>query len=752
MSDDERNVSLPEPQRGPESGIIPRHESSPMRSLGVPAPQLRAAPHHRDAAPKQAFNAQFVLFALARWWKVAGPVGVLLACGAAAIVHITFKPQYESVAWLRIYERKPVMAFVERDQDSRLFVENQIAYMKSELVMAPLLSQPQIARIPEIAASSDPTSYLAKQVSVSSMGRSELFTIKYQSTSPENAQKVVNAVATQYFEMHNKRDKANSESVIKKLDEELKRRKPDIEQLRKQLRFLTKEAAGKDPYAATKTPSAIAAHPLAEIQAQMTEVEVQQELLKAEIAALEEAVDPVGGASDAAIDVRVNQNAAVQELNGILFSMRETLKGIEKASTKGQEDPKYKEQLEKIESQEAALASLRDALREPARAELEASAANAFNERLAAMKSELAQLTLRWGILDRRYKTLLQDAELFSDETIQLEFARADLDRAESVYYLIAERMVKLQTEQGARPRVEWEQEAGLPRAPVNSATKKMMMVALPAFLFPFALAVLWELLVRRVSDRHQLEEQSNLPVVGEVATLPVRSFSARGLMNRASGRGAHMFEESVDGLRTCLILSEEMRDKKVIVIASATSQEGKTSIAAQMAVSIARATNELTLLVDGDMRSPDLHNVFDVPLEPGLSDVLERKSPLDDAIVTSWSNRMHVLPAGKLRVSPHKLLGNGVLENLLAELKLRYRYIIIDTPPVLAAAESLVLARAADATLLCAKRDFSRMEQVKAACQRLIASGARPVGTVLNGVPPRAYAYHYGSYEYSRD
>jgi len=146
------------------------------------------------------------------------------------------------------------------------------------------------------------------------------------------------------------------------------------------------------------------------------------------------------------------------------------------------------------------------------------------------------------------------------------------------------------------------------------------------------------------------------------------------------------------------------------------------------------------------------LHNVFDVPLEPGLSDVLERKSPLDDAIVTSWSNRMHVLPAGKLRVSPHKLLGNGVLENLLAELKLRYRYIIIDTPPVLAAAESLVLARAADATLLCAKRDFSRVEQVKAACQRLIASGARPVGTVLNGVPPRAYAYHYGSYEYSRD
>jgi tyrosine-protein kinase Etk/Wzc len=75
---------------------------------------------------------------------------------------------------------------------------------------------------------------------------------------------------------------------------------------------------------------------------------------------------------------------------------------------------------------------------------------------------------------------------------------------------------------------------------------------------------------------------------------------------------------------------------------------------------------------------------------------------------------------------------------------------VIIDCPPVLAASESLVLAAMADATLVCVLRDVSRIDQIKKAYGRLLLSGAKPLGLVLNGVPTKSYAYHYGSYAYA--
>ena len=140
-------------------------------------------------------------------------------------------------------------------------------------------------------------------------------------------------------------------------------------------------------------------------------------------------------------------------------------------------------------------------------------------------------------------------------------------------------------------------------------------------------------------------------------------------------------------------------------------------------------------------MRSPSVHNVFKVSVEPGLTNVLAGECSLEDAIVTSWSKNVHLLPAGKLMTSPHKLLGNGAWKSLMAKIPASYRYVVIDTPPVLAASEALVLARAADASLVCVMCDVSRVDQVRKAIERLVAAGGHPVGAVLNGVPSRHYA-----------
>jgi polysaccharide biosynthesis transport protein len=254
------------------------------------------------------------------------------------------------------------------------------------------------------------------------------------------------------------------------------------------------------------------------------------------------------------------------------------------------------------------------------------------------------------------------------------------------------------------------------------------------------------EYLRRRVSNREQLEQGGQIAVLGEVTALPRRRRSQK---DGHANRDLQLFEESIDGLRTFLTLRESMIGMKVIAVSSAISREGKTSIAAQLAVSLASATGERTLLIDGDMRSPDVDTIFGVERGPGLVEVLQGEVQIEEAIETDFNNTLHLLTAGNLTTNPHRLLGNGEFATLLSTLRGTYHYIVIDTPPILSASEALVMARAADAAILCARRDFSRVDQVAEARDRLRQSGVKTAGAVLSGIPPRMYERRYGSYYY---
>jgi receptor protein-tyrosine kinase len=199
------------------------------------------------------------------------------------------------------------------------------------------------------------------------------------------------------------------------------------------------------------------------------------------------------------------------------------------------------------------------------------------------------------------------------------------------------------------------------------------------------------------------------------------------------------------------LTLIDASRGRRIFAVTSAISREGKTSLAAQLAVSIASSTGRPTLLIDGDMRSPDIHRIFDVDLSPGLTDVLSGKTPLEEALETDVSKELHLLTAGRLSSSPHLLTGGSEFSATLEKLRTMYDNIVIDTPPILPASESLVIAAAADVTVLCVRRDYSRVDQVSEAVKRLTASGAKIAGAVLNGVPTQQYAYRYGSYYYTK-
>lgn len=738
----------------------------PRPALRSPATPVRGGRRPDDKSDAMA-NVRFALHAIRQWWKVAAPIGVGLAVLVAGLIWLLFEPVYEATAWINVESNPQYVAFPER-RVSRTFVDTQRELIRSPLVLDPAVAE--LAQLPELRevtdGGADPVEWLAKGIEVEMVGGSDYMTISFrlggtqEGDTPSHTARIVNAVVDSYFQIRDDQAAADIQQLIDVLEQEKQRRAVELQGLRETVRSMTKTQTGRDPYSANPALEALGVvNPnLASLQTQLINAEVDRTVLQAQFTAFKAKLD-----SDTVevpqwmIERAINEHPEVQARKAELLAKEAKLAEILERSAKGVDDPAYKDLSKKIEEDKTLLKRLiegeesKSGLKSLVKQEIASTLENERKAQLEAMQTELDAKDLMIQELTGRCEAEKKKAQELSGETLELEFKRADLARKQDVYDKITERQVQLLTEQHAPSRVKLRRRAPVPKMPVElHPWKKMALASLACFCLPFGLAVLWERLVRRVSDPDHLQEQSNLAVIGEISRLPARRVGLRSADAWGLRQDLRLFEESIDSLRTNLILSESLKDVRVVAVTSAANHEGKTSVAAQLAVSIARASGEPTLLIDGDMRSPDLHKVFEIPLEPGLAEILGQECTLEDAIVTSWSDYVHLIPAGRLHTSPHKLLGNGAIKGLLDAIPTTYRYIILDTPPVLAASESLVLAKAADATLICAMRDVSRLDQVRKAYERLVAAGSRPAGTVLNGVPTKRYAYRYGSYAYS--
>jgi polysaccharide biosynthesis transport protein len=740
MSDIPKPSQKGEANSDPETKVIKMSPAHPC----LPRPRINVSNGNRITTT---LNVQFALSVFCRWWRVVLPCGVVLAAIAAAIVYVTFRPVYRAEAWLRICDNTPFVAF-QSHEDPRRFLDTQLALMRGPLVVGPVVARPEIAQLPEIQKQEAPVVWLGTKIKATS-GGGEYVTISYESTNPGAAAMVVNAVVNTYLALHARDDTEQVERVIELLDDEKDRRIKEVNTMREAIRELAKQATGKDPSVRKSRKDSEEPSPLADLQANLIRAEVERQVLDARVKAFEESMAKGElKVEDVRLDRAVEEHPNVRKLREELLQKKARLQGYEQTLTEGRTAPRYASLEKEVRSDEEALRKVRENLREDLRKDLNEQRTAENKDELAKLQRSLNSASVVERLLREREKTLLKNAKEATGDTLQMEFKQAELERAEQVLTLIAERAIKLRTEQRAPPRVLPSKMADDQILPVQKIPiPQMSLAGLAGMCLPLLLVVGWEWVARRVSDSEQIELHTHLPVLGEIARLPARSEKSPGSALRRSGRNPGLFEESIDGLRTCLVLSESFRDMQALAITSASNSEGKTSIAIQLAVSIARASGQRVLLIDGDMRSPDIHRLLQMRHGPGLAEVLSHECPTQDGIVTDWSDSVHVMPAGRLSASPHKLLGNGEWKEVLDELRQIYRYIVIDTPPILPASESLVLARAADVCLVCAMRDVSRIDRVRRSSERLVAAGARPVGVVLNGVPTHEYTYNYGSY-----
>ena len=424
-----------------------------------------------------------------------------------------------------------------------------------------------------------------------------------------------------------------------------------------------------------------------------------------------------------------------------------------KASTNvGERNPVYIRAQRKIEVLQAELERVRGARSKELSFRTAVSTRDTRRDRLEKLSDTIAELKLKKETLENQVRDYMTSLKQSSASSVDLQFAEADLEEWASIRSTVHDRRIQLQTEREATDTVRELERAVAPRLPVEDLPYKQLGIATVAGLtLPFLLAVLLELRSRKVDDANQLESRSHLAVLGEISTIPVAANSRIGKRKSNHSRELRLFEESVDSLSTNLILREDLRNSRVFAITSALSGEGKTSVSCQLAVSISRATGKSVLLIDGDMRAPDVHHVFGREMTAGLVGYLNGQSDWRSLVDRDWSESVHILTAGHLKGSPHRLLSGGRLEKLIEEARQEYDFIVMDTPPVLPASEAMLFAKVADTCLMCALRDKSRIEQLIQAYHRLESAGARVAGSVLSGVPAREYASYYGDYYASK-
>ncbi|TFC24401.1 polysaccharide biosynthesis tyrosine autokinase [Cryobacterium sp. TMT1-3] len=281
------------------------------------------------------------------------------------------------------------------------------------------------------------------------------------------------------------------------------------------------------------------------------------------------------------------------------------------------------------------------------------------------------------------------------------------------------------------------------PNVPLNIALGALVGLALGV-----GIAVLRETLETRIRNTRDVEQLTDLPILGGIVFDP--KANDRPLIVHVDPRSPRA--ESFRTLRTNLQFLDVGRVERSFVITSSIESEGKSTTGANLAIALADAGSRV-LLVDADLRRPKVADYMDIEGAVGLTDVLIGRADLADVIQPWGKGQLFVLPAGHVPPNPSELLGSTRMTQLIVEFNRAFDVVLFDAPPLLPVTDAAVLAKNVGGALVVVAAGRTHKNQLTGAIAALGNVGAPISGLVLTMLPtsgPDAYGYgHYG-YGYS--
>lgn len=271
--------------------------------------------------------------------------------------------------------------------------------------------------------------------------------------------------------------------------------------------------------------------------------------------------------------------------------------------------------------------------------------------------------------------------------------------------------------------------------------------------LLGFGIAYLVDMADKTFRSPHEIIRTLNLALIGHIPV--IRGSRAKGTSNLhpvlcTFHKPKSQTAEAFRAVRTAIYFSTQGQRNQVIQVTSPTPGDGKSTLATNLAVTIAQSGKRV-LLVDGDMRRPSLHKLFKADDKPGFSDLLVEQVSMAEAIRETEVEGLHLLPCGVKPLQPSELLTSHRLPEVIAEFRSMYDMVIIDTPPVLVVTDPCPIAANVDG-VICAMRI---KKNVRVSAERMVdilrSVNANIIGVVVNGVGAQgtySSQYSYGAYQ----
>jgi polysaccharide biosynthesis transport protein len=356
-----------------------------------------------------------------------------------------------------------------------------------------------------------------------------------------------------------------------------------------------------------------------------------------------------------------------------------------------------------------------------------------------------------------------QEENKLNESAIEYSILKRDLESYRTLYEGLMEKMKESAVSAGLKSNnFRIVDVARVPSAPSEPNIPRNLEFAFVLGLTSgVGLAFLLEGLDNTVRTTEQAQMISGLPPLGMI---PMGSRTSREGTNTkrlalASSREAvelvtqtrpqSQMAESYRALRTSLLLSNLGAPPKVIIVTSALPQEGKSTTSISCANVLAQKGTSRVLLIDADLRRPSIHKTLGMGPRSGLSNVLTGSATLEQ-VITRWPSLpdVFVLAAGTPPPNPAELLASTQMRDLLEELRAKYDFIVVDTPPTLSVTDAVVLSPRADAVVLVIRSGQTTKQALRRARDLLMQVNAKVSGVLLNAVDLSSPDYYY-YYEY---
>jgi capsular exopolysaccharide synthesis family protein len=307
-----------------------------------------------------------------------------------------------------------------------------------------------------------------------------------------------------------------------------------------------------------------------------------------------------------------------------------------------------------------------------------------------------------------------------------------------------------------------------IPKSPIGPQRSRTVgLTFMMALAGSIIIALFLEFLNDTVASVDDVEKKLHLPALGVIPQIGGKSKKSRKLSSskklaKSNGNGskaimltgdrASQISEAYRHLRTSVLLSTAGGAPKSLLISSSVPAEGKTTTAVNTAISLAQ-TGVSVVIVDADMRRPRLHKIFEKNNERGLSTILSRKmeeNEILNLVQQHPGTGLYVLPSGPIPPNPAELIGSDQMRKLLNILTNHFTHIIVDSPPIASFTDSVLISAMVDGTLLVVQAGKTSMSVVKRTKQILQDVGGRIFGVVLNNMSVQTSEYYYYQRYYS--